>query len=156
MERQRNITRYTSFSSFTDQIKGGLNNVWLPMLIFQITKTNMQVPPKGYPLLIALGLQMNKQVNITHKYIQVKANIYYFCETKQNQSYTPIEKTKKQNVMSDLSYLLISVTSCAGKLFRYFQCPTLAWLQAFFFCRRFIFFSFCGGSECLSFALSAL
>lgn len=106
MERQRNITRYTSFSSFTDQIKGGLNNVWLPMLMFQITKTNTQVPPKGYPLLIALGLQMNKQVNMTHKYIQVKANIYYFCETKQNQSYTPIEKTKKQNLMSDLSYLL--------------------------------------------------
>ncbi len=74
------------------------------MFIFESTKTNTPNPDRTSPLFWNLHPHTHtqpwqrrswKQVKMTHKHIQTKANTVKLCETKQNQRYSPIKKKQR-------------------------------------------------------------
>ena len=60
-----------------------------------------------------------KQVKMTHKHIQTKANMDKLCETKQNQRYSPIKKKQSNLGVRFEPFPLLEFLSTAGKLLRY-------------------------------------
>ncbi len=94
-------------SNLASIIKGALTKFCQTMLIFESSKTNTPIPqtgPRPYFEISAPNVRtqpwkwrLRKQVKMTHKHIQSKANTDKLCETMQNQCYPPIKK-KQHNL----------------------------------------------------------
>ncbi len=86
-------------------IKGALSDFCQTMFIFESPKTNTPIPQQDLALILKSPpphvhtqpwrWRSQKQVKMTHKHIQTKANTDNLCETKQNQRYSPIKKKQR-------------------------------------------------------------
>ncbi len=86
-------------------LKGALSDFCQTMLIFESTKSNTSIAQQDLALYFEISAphvrtlpwqrRLWKQVKMTHKHIQTKANTDKLCETKQNQHYSPIKKKQR-------------------------------------------------------------